>query len=221
MLCGARRFFVSGLFVEEENKLEKTVSRPALSTSMMMKISILGVLSFLLMYFEAPLPLFPGFLKIDLADLPSIVGGLALGPAAGVLIQLIKNLLKFILNTHTGGVGELANFFIGSSFVYILSVFYKYNKTKKGALIGCIIATLLMSVVGSLANYFVLIPFYAKIMPLDAIIAMGSSVNALIHDKLTLVLLGVFPFNILKGILLSLITALIYKKVSPILKGHE
>lgn len=201
--------------------MEKTASKPAISTSVMMKISMLGVVSFLLMYFEAPLPFMPGFLKMDLSDIPSVVGGLALGPVAGVLIQLLKNVLKFMFNTHTGGVGELANFFIGGSFVFILSLFYKYNKTKKGALIGCVVATMTMSLVGSVANYFVLIPFYAKIMPIDAIIAMGSAVNGLIHNQFTLVLYGVLPFNIIKGILLSIITAMIYKKVSPILKGKQ
>lgn len=202
--------------------MDKTVSRPAIATSVMMKISILGVISFLLMNLETPIPLMPVFLKMDISDIPSVVGGLALGPVAGVLIQLIKNLLKFILNTHTGGVGELANFFIGGSFVFILSLFYKYNKTKKGALIGCVVATLMMSIVGSIANYFVLIPFYSKVMlPMDKIIAMGSLVNSLIHDQFTLILYGVFPFNIFKGIVLSVITALIYKKVSPILKGKH
>jgi len=141
-----------------------------------------------------------------------------MGPVAGITIQLIKNILHFITRTSTGGVGEISNFIVGGSFVLISSGIYHINKTKRNAVIGSIAATIGMAIVGALSNYFIIIPFYSKLMPIDVIISMGTAVNALITDKFTLVLYGVIPFNLIKGIILSLATASIYKKVAPLLK---
>lgn len=200
--------------------MERAIAKPRFTTSNMVKISILGVLSFIIMNFSFPLPLTPAFLKLDLSDMPSIIGGFAMGPVAGITIQLIKNILHFITRTSTGGIGEISNFIVGGSFVLISSGIYHINKTKKNAVIGSIAATIGMAIVGALSNYFIIIPFYSKLMPIDVIISMGTAVNALITDKLTLVLYGVIPFNLIKGIILSLATASIYKKVAPLLKSR-
>ena len=196
--------------------MEKAVTKQAISTSTMVKISILGVMSFILMFMNIPLPIFPAFLKIDLADIPSVIGGFALGPVAGILIQFIKNILHFMFDNSTGGVGEISNFIVGGSFVLVSSSIYHSMRTKKGAIIGSIVATIAMAIVGALSNYYIILPFYSNIMPIEVIINMGTLVNSAIHDKLTLVLYGVIPFNIFKGILISVVTAMIYKKVTPI-----
>ena len=199
--------------------MEKAVTKKqAISTSNMVKISILGVMSFILMFMNLPLPIFPAFLKIDFADIPSVIGGFALGPVAGIMIQLIKNILHFMFDNSTGGVGEISNFIVGGSFVLVSSSIYHAMRSKKGAIIGSIAGTIVITIVGAHSNYFLIIPFYSNIMPIDVIINLGTVVNSAIHDKLTLVLYGVIPFNIFKGIVISVVTALLYKKVTPILK---
>lgn len=194
------------------------VSRGRISTNVMVKVSILSVMGFLLMAMDFPLPIFPGFLKIDLSDVPALVGAFALGPAAGVMIQGIKVILHFITKGATGGVGELANFIIGVAYVVPAAMIYHHKKDRTHALIGALVGTLTMTAVGILANLYLLIPFYSNFMPIEAIIGMGSAVNRHIVDLKTLVIYGVTPFNLFKGALIALVTMGIYKKISPLLK---
>ncbi|MBK5251853.1 MAG: ECF transporter S component [Peptostreptococcaceae bacterium] len=189
----------------------------ASSTNKMVKTSVLSVIAFVLMLIELPVPLFPVFLKLDLSDLPALVGGFAMGPAAGVAIELIKNFLHFITRTSTAGVGELANFIVGAALVFPASYIYKMKKSKTQALKALAVGTVSMAIAGGLANYFILLPFYAKVMPLDIIIEKGNAANAAIHDMKTLVLYAIVPFNLIKGAVISAITLLIYKKISVIL----
>lgn len=191
------------------------------NTRTMVKVSILGAFSFLLMLFDFPLWFAPTFLKFDFSDVPGLIGSFALGPFAGVLVQLVKNLLNLAIEgTDTAAVGELANFIVGSIFVYTAGYIYHRNKTFKTAIIGMVLGTLAMTVVMSLANYFVMIPLYAKLFgwPIEDIVALGSAVNKYVVDFKTLILFAVVPFNIVKGIIVTLITTLLYKRVSPILK---
>ncbi|KXZ39080.1 Riboflavin transporter FmnP [Alkalithermobacter thermoalcaliphilus JW-YL-7 = DSM 7308] len=188
------------------------------TTSSLVKISILSVLSFLMMFIQTPLMFFPEFLKLDVADVPAVIGGFALGPLAGVVIQLVKNLLHFAFKTSTGGVGELANFMIGSTFVLVSSAIYHLNKTKKNAVIGCIVATFAMALVGGITNYYILIPFYSRFYPIEAIVAMSSAVNKYIVDLNTLIIYGIVPFNIIKGSVISIITIALYKRVRILIR---
>jgi len=187
------------------------------STNKMVKTSVLSVIAFVLMLIEMPLPLFPAFLKLDLSDLPALVGGFAMGPAAGVAIELIKNFLHFITRTSTAGVGELGNFIVGAALVFPASYIYKIKKSKTQAFMAMAVGTFSMAIAGGLANYFILLPFYAKVMPLEVIIEMGQVANAAIYDMKTLVMYAIVPFNLIKGALLSVIALLIYKKISVIL----
>lgn len=199
----------------------EVIKKEYLNTRTMVKVSILGAFSFLLMLFDFPLWFAPNFLKVDFSDVPAMIGSFALGPFAGVLIQLLKNLLNLIIEgSQTGAVGELANFVVGSIFVYTAGAIYHKNKTFKTAIIAMIAGTLSMTVAISVANYFVMIPLYAKIFgwPIEDIVALGSAVNKYVVDFKTLILFSVVPFNILKGVMVTLITTLLYKKVSPILK---
>ena len=144
-----------------------------------------------------------------------------MGPLAGVFIEAIKILLKLLVKgTSTAYVGDLANFIIGCAFVVPASLIYKYKKTKMGAFIGMAVGILVMAVAGIAINYWVLIPFYVKAfgMPLDAIIGMGAKINGAISNKFTFVLICVGPFNILKGVIDSLITAVVYKRISSFIK---
>ncbi|MCR1935144.1 ECF transporter S component [Clostridium tepidum] len=192
------------------NKLNKLV-----------KISVLGTIGFLLMFIEIPIPIFPEFLKIDISDIPALVGGFALGPVAGILIEFMKNILHGIFKGGTVFVGEFANFLVGSVLVGVSSYIYKRHKTKKEALLGLVIGTICMSVIAGLFNYYVLLPLYEKALnfPIEAIVAIGNKLNPKIVDLKSFVYWSIIPFNLLKGVAVSIITVLIYKSVSPIL--HE
>ena len=188
--------------------------------SYLTKTSVLSVLAFLIMYIEVPLWFAPPFLKVDFSDIPALIGAFALGPITGVFIELIKNILHiFIKGTTTVGVGELANFIVGSVFVYTASSIYHKNKSFKKAIIGLVSGTIAMTVVAAFANYFFLLPFYAKFygMPIEAFVEMGSKVNGFVSDVKTLVIFAITPFNIIKGIMISLVTIPLYKRLSPLL----
>ena len=180
----------------------------------MAQIGMLSAIATVLMLFEIPLPFAPSFYEIDFSEVPILIGSFAMGPLAGAAIEFIKILLNFAINgTMTAGVGELANFLIGCSLV-------RKKHTRTGAVIGMATGTVFMTVVGCLLNAFVLLPAYAKAfgMPIDGLVGMGTAVNKHITDLKTFVILAVGPFNLLKGVLVSLIVLLVYKKISPILK---
>jgi len=190
------------------------------STVKLVKISILAAIGYILMFIAIPIPaLFPDFLKIDISDLPVLLGGMALGSGAGIWIALLKNLLQFLTGfSTTGGVGELANFIIGSSFVWVVSIIYSKKHNIKGVIIGLLIGIITMTIVGCIANYVLILPFYSKIMSIEAVINMGSKINPLITDKITFILWIIAPFNLIKASLISLITLPLYKKIEKILK---
>lgn len=193
-----------------------------LTTKTLTKISVLSVIAFLIMYIEIPLWFTPTFLKIDLSDIPALVGAFALGPVVGVAIEFVKNILHIALKgTSTMGVGELANFVVGSAFVYTAGYLYYKKRSFKNAVIGMILGTIVMTIIASIANYFVLIPFYAKLFgaPISVYVEMGAAVNKYVVDFRTFILFGIVPFNLLKGIIISIVTIPLYKRIANILHG--
>ncbi len=194
-----------------------------LGTREITTIGMLGAIATILMLFEIPLPFAPPFYEIDFSEVPVLIGCFAMGPLAGALIEFVKILLNFIINgTATAGVGEIANFCIGCAFCLPAGLIYCKKKTKKGAILSLAIGTLVMTFLGCFINAYIMLPTYAKAfqMPLDAIVEMGTKVNAGITDLFTFVMFAVVPFNLLKGILVSIVVLLIYKKISPIIKRH-
>jgi riboflavin transporter FmnP len=197
-----------------------TLNKESWNTRTMVKVSVLGVIGFILMLFDFPLWFAPPFLKFDISDLPSLIGAFSLGPMAGVLVQLLKNILNVAIEgSTTMMVGEFSNFVVGSIFAYIAGYIYYKDKSFKNALIGLIVGTFAMTALISVINYFFMIPFYAKLfgMPIEKIVDMGSAVNKRVVDFKSLIIYAIVPFNLLKGSVVSLITILIYKKISPIL----
>lgn len=192
-------------------------------TRYMVQVAMLAAAAVVLMFFDIPLPFAPSFYKIDLSEVPVLIGAFAMGPLAGAAIELIKILLNLVMKgTTTAGVGELANFLIGCAFVMPSAWIYKAQKTKKNAVIGMAVGTVFMAGVGGLLNAFVLLPAYATAfgMPIDALVAMGTAVNKAITSLTTFVLFSVVPFNILKGLIVSIVTMLLYKHISRLLKGE-
>lgn len=182
--------------------------------------AVLSAIAFVLAFFEFPVPLSPSFARMDLSDLPALIGAFAYGPAAGILIELVKNVLQ-LLTSSTGGIGELANFVMGSSFVAAAGLIYKFHKTKKTAMLACLIASVVMGIVAAIVNYFILLPVFEAFMPLDQLIASFGEFIPFIKTKLDVVLFNAFPFNLLKGIGISIVTMLLYKRLTPILKGRQ
>ena len=182
------------------------------------KVGILSALSYGLMFIQVPIPIAPPFMKLDLADVPSLIGGFALGPWYGVMIQFIKNLLN-LSKTMTGGVGELSNFIVGSTFVLVSSLIYRNNKTKKNSILSLMLGVLAMSAVATISNAFVVFPLYGKAMNMDlSAFAAQAGKNSLVKNYFTLMIFSIAPFNIIKGAVESIVTELIYKRISPILK---
>ena len=185
------------------------------------KIAILSALAFVLMLFEMPLAFIaPPFYEMDFSDVIALIGGFALGPVAGVLIELLKNLLNILFTgSSTAYVGELANFVTGCAFVLPAALIYKHCKTRTSALIGLITGALSLAAVGGLMNYFVMVPLYAELyMPMETIIGMASAIFPSIDALWKMILLCVVPFNLIKGALCGIITFLLYKKLAVLLK---
>lgn len=184
-------------------------------TSVAMFAAIAGVL----MMLELPLFFAPSFYKLDLSELPVMICAFYLGPVAGVICEFLKVLIKLLLKgTTTAFVGDLANFLVGCSFVLPAAVVYQKVLSKKGAVLALSVGTFVMTVFGSLFNAWFLIPRFAVMygLPLEAIIGLGTQVNRAITSLSTLVLFAVVPFNLLKGVLVSLLTFLLYKRVEKL-----
>ena len=194
-------------------------------TRTLVEIGMLGAIATVLMLFEFPLPFIaPPFYELDFSEVPVLVGAFALGPVAGATIELVKILINLLVNgTNTAFVGEIGNYIIGCSFIIPAALIYKKRKTKKNAVIAMIAGTICMAIFGCFMNAYVLLPTYAAAfgMSLEEIVGFGSAINANITNVMTFVIIAVAPFNIIKGVLVSVITLLIYKHISPILKGHR
>jgi len=181
----------------------------------------------ILMLFEFPLPFAPNFYKLDFSELPILIGAFAFGPAIGVMMEFIKILLNLITDgTTTAFVGEFANFVVGCSFIIPASAIYAFCKNKKGAIASCIAGTMILTVFGTAFNAIYLLPAFSKLygMPLETILGMGVKVNPLVSEGsiISFVVACVAPLNLIKGTASSVVTLLIYKSISPIIKfGHN
>ena len=203
--------------------MEKTITVRRKSSiqnvRMLTMTAVLSAIAFVLAFFEFPVPLSPTVARMDLSDLPALIGAFAYGPVSGILIEFVKNALQ-LLTSSTGGIGELANFIMGSSFVVTAGLIYKFHKTKKTAMLACLIASIIMGVGAAIVNYFILLPVFEVFMPLDQLIASFGEFIPFIKTKLDVVLFNAFPFNLLKGIGISIVTMPLYKRLTPTLKGR-
>ena len=180
-------------------------------------ISMLSAISAVFMFLSFSFQIFPSFLKLDFSEIPALIASFSLGPIAGVSVVLIKNLVNLFFTT-TGGIGELANFLIGSFFVFTAGSIYQRYKSRKGAVAGMALGTIIMAIVGTIANYYILMPMYELVMPMNAIINMFQSINPYADTLLKIMFMTIVPFNLLKGTIVSVLTFLIYKKLSLIIK---
>lgn len=181
--------------------------------------AILAAMSTALMFLEFPIPaLIPGFIKMDFSELPALIASFSMGPLCGVTVCLVKNLVHLPF-TMSGGVGELANFILSSSFVLTAGLVYKHKKTRAGAFIGSLLGAFIMAAISVPSNYFVVYPIYEKLMPMEAIIGAYQAILPSVKTLLQALLIFNTPFTFVKGMLSVIITFFIYKKISPIIKG--
>lgn len=183
---------------------------------MIYRVALTGIMAALaevLMLLEIALPLMPGFLKYDFSDIPALFAGFACGPVAGVIVEFLKNLIHMPFSS-THNIGEVANFISGSIFVLTATMIYRRMKNKKGVVLSLVFGTVALTIATSFVNYFFCLPLYEKVMgfPLPAIIEMCDKANTLvkIDSKMDVILMTFVPFNIFKGITISIVAFLCY-----------
>ena len=183
------------------------------STPYLTRMAILTAIAFILFLVQIPVV---AFYKLDLSNIPVLLGAFSMGTVPGIIILALKCSLA-LLRTTSAGVGDLADFLMSAALIIPASVIYHRNKTRKTALIGMAIGTLCMVVVGVLANKFIMLPFYmgAYHMDMDGILKFANVAG--VDSEWKLLLLITAPFNLLKGVVLSIVTGLIYKPLSPLL----
>ena len=188
-------------------------SRPMFTVGVMTRVAILAAAASILFLIEIPVV---AFYKLDLSNIPVLLGAFSMGPVPGLMILALKSAIG-LLHSSSAGVGELADFVMGAALVIPAAMIYHREKTRKKAIIGLLAGTLCMVVIGVLVNKWVMLPFYmgAFHMDMDGIIKAAGVAGVDSEWKLLLLVTG--PFNLLKGVVLCLVTALIYKPLSPIL----
>lgn len=219
-------FLIAYVFEKLAKKKHPTQER-ILTTRKLAVTGMFSALALLLHLFDFPIGFAPFFYKLDFSELPILIGTFAFGPVSGVMMEFLKILLKLcIKGTSTAFVGDLANFVIGCSMILPASIIYAFGKTKKCAILGCVVGTLSMTILGTAFNAIYLIPAFSVLfgMPIESILEMGAKVNPLVSSEslFSFVVACVAPMNLIKGGAASLITMLVYKKLSPVLKtGHR
>lgn len=181
--------------------------------------AMLSAIAFLLMFLEFSVPIMPAFIKMDLSELPALIGAFAMGPMSGAMICLIKNLLHLFMTT-TGGVGELSNFILGAAFVVPAGLIYRKWKGKKSAVAGALAGAALMAVISVFSNYFIVYPVYYNFMPEETVLAAYQMIFPGVKNMLECLIVFNTPFTFVKGVFSVVITMLIYKPLSPFLKGN-
>lgn len=180
--------------------------------------AMLSAAATVLMFLEFPIPfLIPSFVELDFSELPALLAAFSLGPVSGVVVCLVKNVIKGLLFSGTGGVGEMCNFLLGICFVIPAGLIYRYKKTRMGALLGALAGAVIMAICSVPVNYYISYPFYTVFMPLDTIIGMYQELIPSVDGLLACLLIFNAPFTLLKGLLDMALAFLIYKPLSPLL----
>ena len=190
--------------------------------------AMLSAVATVLMFLEFPIPfLIPSFVELDFSELPALLAAFSLGPVSGAVVCLVKNVIKGLLFSGTGGVGEMCNFLLGVCFVIPAGVIYHYRKTRTGALIGALVGAAIMAVCSVPVNYFISYPVYTVFLPIDAIISMYQEIvqrfgdffhaSWQVNGLLSCLIIFNAPFTLLKGLLDMALCFLVYKPLSPLL----
>ncbi len=200
------------------NMGEKRGTKKRVNVRYLTMTAMLSAVAYIMMFLDFSVPFMPSFIKMDLSELPALIGSFTFGPVCGVLICLIKNLLHLFIST-TGGVGELSNFILGAVFVWPAGLIYKRKKSKQMALIGSLSGAVIMGLISVVSNYFLVYPVYYNFMDKELILASYQLIVPSVKNIFQCVVYFNMPFTVLKGLFSALITFVVYKPLSPILKG--
>lgn len=182
--------------------------------------ALFGALAAVLMFISVSVPFMPSFIKFDVSELPALIASFAFGPVSGVAVCLIKNVINLSFTT-TSGVGELCNFLLGCAFVLPAGLIYKFNRTRRAAVWASFAGAFAMAVISIPVNYFISYPFYYNFMPEEAILEAYKAIFPQINSILQALCLTNAPFTLLKGLVSVIITLIVYKSLSPLLKGKN
>ena len=203
---------------KKTNMGEKRGEKKRVNVRYLTMTAMLSAVAYILMFLDFSVPFMPSFIKMDLSELPALIGSFTFGPVCGVLICLIKNLLHLFIST-TGGVGELSNFILGVAFVLPAGLIYKRKKSKKMALVGSLSVAVIMGLFSVVSNYFLVYPVYYNFMDKNLILAAYQLIVPSVKNIFQCLVCFNMPFTILKGLFSVILTFIVYKPLSPILKG--
>ncbi|MEG1954288.1 MAG: ECF transporter S component [Hydrogenoanaerobacterium sp.] len=182
--------------------------------------AMLAAVATVLMFFSFSVPLMPSFIKLDFSELPALLAAFTFGPASGIMVCLVKNLVNLLFTT-TGGVGELSNFILGALFVFPAGFIYKKMRTRTGAIVGAMVGSVVMAVLSVITNFYIVYPVYTAFLPMEAILGMYRAINPNIKGLWDALIIFNMPFTFLKGLCSVVMSFFIYKPLSPILRGTE
>ncbi|WP_099205994.1 ECF transporter S component [Scatolibacter rhodanostii] len=182
-------------------------------------VAVLGAVASVLMFLEFSIPIVPSFLKLDFSELPALIAAFAFGPLSGVAVCLIKNVVNLLFSSSFG-VGSIANFLIGAVFVWTAGFIYQKGKNRKSAMIGVLVGSIIMGVASLFVNYYIVYPIYAQLMTMEKIIQAYQVIYPGVKNLWQALLIFNLPFTIIKGFINAGLTFMLYKKLSPILKGN-
>ena len=209
--------------IEKKNGIKFSSDKTKINKLVIM--AMFSAVAAVLMYVEFPITFIaPAFYEMDLSEVPVMIGSFMLGPCAGVIMEAVKVLLKLVLKgTSTAFVGDFANFILGCALVVPASVVYHTKKTKKRAIIGLVTGGIVLIVSGVFLNALYLLPKYSQLygMPVETFINMGAAINPAISNIFTFVILAVAPFNLIKATVVGVITMLLYKYLTRLIKVHN
>lgn len=212
-----RAFFLSPLQdAQKEKEMKNKKVRLITGTAMLTAVAVV------LQYIEISIPIMPSFIKLDFSDLPELIGAFAYGPLAGVIIALLKNLIHMAVS-QSGFVGELSNFILGAVFAVVAGLIYNHKKTKGNAVVAGVVGALAMAVVSLPSNYFAIYPLYYSVLgfPEEAVFGMYKALLPSVNNMLECLLIFNVPFTFVKGLVSVAISLVIYKPLSPLLKGKN
>ncbi|WBW49653.1 ECF transporter S component [Peptoniphilus equinus] len=197
------------------------VSRTRVNVRVISRIGMLSAIAVVLMMFQVPVTfVVPSFIKLDVSELPALIGAFTMGPVAAIIISALKNILNILLQgTSTGFVGELSNFLLASIFTATAGFIYQRKHTFVGAMMGMLVGAVVMTFGAVISNFYFIFPLYSNFMPMEAIVNASHAVNSNVHDLWDIMIYCIVPFNLLKAFLTSLVTLLIYKKISPLFRA--
>jgi riboflavin transporter FmnP len=180
-------------------------------------VALFAAVSTVLMFLSFATPFTPPYLKLDFSELPALLASFSLGPLYGVAVSFIKNLINVFFTT-TGGIGELSNFLLSTLFVFPAGLIYRRNRTKKTALLGALAGLLTMTLMSYFTNTFLVYPVYTKLYGIEAIVSMSSAILPSVDSTSDIILIFNLPFTFVKGLINTILTFLIYKRISPIIQ---